>query len=200
MTKFVVLGIDQGLASCGYGLIQFKKNKKGIIAFDKVLTYGLIKTTTKNSNPERLVIIHDTLENLIDIYKPSIISCERLFYTNPLEGHRNKSASIITTNMVTGIIHYLAGHKKLILKDFVPSSVKKTITGNGLAKKEDIISIVPTLMGLKPDEIKIEHIADALAIGYTAGMKIDEEDEEPKKESKKSSKKTKTKKGEESNE
>lgn len=192
MSKFIVLGIDQGLASCGYGIIQFKKTKK-TIKVDKVLTYGLIKTTNKNTTPERLVLIYNKLEELVNTYNPTIVSCERLFYTSPLKGNRNKSASIITTNMVTGIIHYLAGTKNLTLKDFVPSSIKRTITGNGLAKKEEIIKTIPTLVNINPDEIKIEHIADALSIAYTAAMKIDEPEEIVKKN-------TKTKKGDNKNE
>lgn len=174
MSKIIVLGIDQGLASCGYGLLEFNivKNKAKLT---KVLTYGVIKTTTRNNYGERLDIIYNKLEDLINKYNPSIIACERLFYSTPKKGNRNKSASIITTNMVTGIIHLLAGRKSINLKDFVPSSVKKAITGNGTAKKEDMIETIPKLLKIDEALIKIEHIADALAIAYTAIMHNEDE-------------------------
>ena len=98
MNRFTILGIDQGLASCGYGIIQFKETKKGIV-FEKVLDYGVIKTTTKNTTPERLVYIHEKLTNLVDTYKPKAIACERLFYSSPGKGKRKKSASIITSGL-----------------------------------------------------------------------------------------------------
>ena len=176
MNRFTILGIDQGLASCGYGIIQFKETKKGIV-FEKVLDYGVIKTTTKNTTPERLVYIHEKLTNLVDTYKPKAIACERLFYSSPGKGKRKKSASIITTNMVTGLLVLVAGQKNLIFKDFVPSSVKKEITGNGRATKEEIIETIPTLLKIDEGVVKIEHQADALSIAYTTGMRLNKEED-----------------------
>ena len=50
MAKFTIIGIDQGLASCGYGVIRFKKTKKSI-KIDKVLDYGVIKTCLLYTSP-----------------------------------------------------------------------------------------------------------------------------------------------------
>lgn len=172
MKKFVVIGIDQGLASCGYGVLRFKVDKSGVVSFDRVLDFGVIKTTAKKSTPERLVYIRDRIQTLIKDNKAIGIACEKLFFTPPKPGNRNKSSSIITTNMVSGIIQLLAGENNLIFQEFVPSTVKKTITGNGKATKDDMISTIPKILNIGEGKIKIEHEADALSIGYTLGMKV----------------------------
>ena len=181
MAKFTIIGIDQGLASCGYGVIRFKKTKKSI-KIDKVLDYGVIKTTSKQETKDRLVYIHNKLTELVDTYKPIGISCERLFYSAPSKGQRKKSASIITTNMVTGLVILTAGENNLEFADFVPSSVKKEITGNGKATKEDMISTIPKILGIEEGVVKIEHQADALSIAYTFGMRINKNKEENEEE------------------
>lgn len=173
--KFVIVGIDQGLASCGYGVIRFKKDKKNI-SVDKVLDYGVIKTTAKDLTQDRLVYIHNKLSKLVDDYSPIGIACERLFYSSPGEGKRKKSASIITTNMVTGLVILVAGENSLKFSDYVPSSVKKEVTGNGKASKDDMMAAIPKLLGLDDGVVKIEHQADALSIAYTFGMRIERED------------------------
>mgnify|MGYP003305731960 CR=1 FL=1 len=59
----------------------------------------------------------DYVKMLVDKYNPKIISCERLFYTAPSKGQRKKSASIITTNMVTGLVVLTAGENNLEFAD-----------------------------------------------------------------------------------
>ena len=175
MSKYIVLGIDQGLASCGYGILQFERQGY-TLKFDKVLKYGVIKTKSDREMGDRLEYLKISIEGLIEKYNPSLISCERLFVSSPQEkatGRRNKSASIVTTNMATAIIYLISSEKNIKLLDFVPSSIKKEITGSGRATKEEMMKAVPKLMNLEDNVIKIEHQADALAIGYTAAMRID---------------------------
>ena len=192
MKYFNILGIDQGLASCGYGVISFKRLKSGEVKFHKVLDYGVITTTSKERTPDRLVYIHNRIIELVDKYQPETIACERLFVSPKQKAdNRNKSASIVTTNMVTGIVVYIAGEKNLKFRDFVPSSVKKIITGNGKAQKEDIINAIPKLMNLDEGVVKIEHQADALSIAYTAALKKEEDDDSKTKTKSKTSKKKK---------
>lgn len=175
MEKFIVLGIDQGLASCGIGVLQFKETKAGKISIDKVLLYKTLKTTNKKDLSERLLYLNNEIQKVIDEYKPNFIGCEHLFYTNNKKGQRRKSSSILPTNMVTGIIYLLTGINNLKISTFVPSNIKKTITDNGKASKEEMIESISLLLNIEK-EILDEHMADALCISYTMGINKNKEE------------------------
>lgn len=70
--------------------------------------------------------------------------------------------------MITGIVYLLAGEFDVMLKDFVPSQVKKTITGDGRATKEEVRDGIVEILNIDKEEIKNEHKADGLSIAYTA--------------------------------
>jgi crossover junction endodeoxyribonuclease RuvC len=152
-----ILGIDQGLASLGYCILEG----------DEVITYGCITTTNKKNLQQRFYDIEQKLSKLIEEYSPDVICCEKLFYTSPGAGNRNKSASIMNTNMITGVIMYLAGKYNLDIDMFVPSQVKKTICDNGKATKEEVISKINELYTIESTKSKREHICDAISIALT---------------------------------
>lgn len=156
--KIVVCGIDQGIASCGYGVIERIDDDLCLLA------KGTIKTSSKKELGVRLMEIKETLGQLLSTYGVQFIGCEKLFFSSYVTLGRNKSASIIYTNMATGILHLLAGERGIPIREFVPSQVKKAITGNGRASKEAILQSVKLL--LKDDSLifKTEHESDAVAI------------------------------------
>ena len=71
----IILGIDPGYAIVGYGVIE--KNDKGQV---RVIDYGAINTPKDEKFPIRLAIIQDSLNALIDKYKPDAIAIEELFF------------------------------------------------------------------------------------------------------------------------
>lgn len=165
--SIIGIGIDQGIANCGFSVIELTENNEPI-----VLKSGIIETPSSITLPERMTLLYSLLAELVTTYQPIIIGCERLFFNPPRKSAqgdgkkgRNKSASIITTNMATGIIHLIAGQKQVLLQDFVPGTVKKYVAGSGRANKEDVIAAVIHLLGR--EDVK-EHEADATAIGITA--------------------------------
>lgn len=163
--SIIGIGIDQGIANCGFSVIQLIGNEL------LVLKSGTIETDSKLSLPQRISLIYSLLTELANTYNPKIIGCEKLFFNPrqrvPSDGKkgRNKSASIVMTNMVTGVVHLIAGQKQIMLRDFVPGTVKKYVAGNGRATKENVIAAVKYL--LQREDVK-EHEADATAIGITA--------------------------------
>jgi crossover junction endodeoxyribonuclease RuvC len=70
----IVLGIDPGIAILGYGILEYVNSKF------KVIEYGAITTTPKNTMPERLEILYDSLESILVKYKPDAVAFEELFF------------------------------------------------------------------------------------------------------------------------
>ena len=81
MFKVRVLGVDQGIASCGYALVDMYIKDNTTYEL-KVIESGLISTSSKKSMGNRTFDIFTTLESLIKENKPKIIGCEKLFFNS----------------------------------------------------------------------------------------------------------------------
>lgn len=163
----VALGIDQGLANLGYSIVEITLNKENIEESLSILNSGTLTTSSKEYLEERLFNIHTIITNLNSNYNTNIIGCEKLFFNPKQKTGRNKSASIMVTNMVSGVVFFIAGQNGVCAKDFTPGTVKKYVAGNGRANKEEVIEAVSKIcenQGIVP---KTEHEADSIAIGIT---------------------------------
>lgn len=168
-----VLGIDQGIAHLGYA----------IICDGELIEYGCLLTKPSQGLEKRFYAIYSKVKELMEVYHPSYISGERLFYTSPMKGNRNKSASMVYTNMITGILAAIAGEYSIELVTFVPSAVKKAVCGTGKAEKDDIINKIHEMFDVETTKSRHEHICDAIAIALTCyENKKQEEAENAKKE------------------
>lgn len=162
------LGIDQGYANLGFAVIRYNIHK------DKyyVIEFGTITTNSKDEIQDRLCVIYDKLNIILNKYDFDMVACERLFTTSGRDADgnkvRNKSVSIVRTNMSTGIIYLLASQHQLRINDFPPTTVKKQLTGNGKADKDEIIKVVEKLITKQGLTVKTNHESDAIAIGITA--------------------------------
>lgn len=163
--SIIGVGIDQGIANCGYSIVKLHEDDSL-----SLLKSGSIVTSSNMPLPDRIALLYRLLIGLVDVYQPSVIGCEKLFF-NPkqkqLNYSRNKSASIVSTNMATGILYLIAGQKQISLYEFVPTTIKKYVTGSGKATKEDVES---AMLNIFPHQLNIKnsHEADAIAIGVTA--------------------------------
>lgn len=162
------LGIDQGYANLGYAIVKYNVHTNTY----KILKIGTIQTNSKYEIQFRIYTIYKELNKLIKKFNIDLISCERLFYNNSISSSgtktRNKSASIVKTNMVTGVIFLLSAMHNLKLKDFPPTTIKKQLTGSGKADKEEIIKVVDDLCLKQNIKLKTNHESDAIAIAMTA--------------------------------
>jgi crossover junction endodeoxyribonuclease RuvC len=148
-----VLGIDPGIARCGWGVIEFEKSKL------KVLNYGCIETSAKKNIPERLKEIHQEISKLIKKYSPDALSIEELFFNT-----NAKTAFVV--GQARGVILLAASQHNLSISIYTPLQVKVAVTGYGRAEKDQIGKMVKTLLNLK--EIpKPDDTADALAVALT---------------------------------
>ncbi len=148
-----VLGIDPGLATIGYGIVD----REGKI--DKVVDYGVIKTPKEESLPVRLAMIYDGVACLITKYHPDAIAVEELFFnTNITTG--------ISVAEARGAILTASVRECGRLYEYTPLQVKMSMTGYGKADKQQIQQMVKVY--LKLDKIpRPDDAADALAVALT---------------------------------
>lgn len=146
----IIMGIDPGTATTGYGIIKKEVQKHTLIK------YGCILTPAKTPLCDRLDTIFDELSELIEEFRPDQIAVEELFFAA-------NSKTAIAVSQARGVI-LLAGKKKgLPVHEYTPLEVKMALTGYGRADKNQIQQMVKTLLGLK-DIPKPDDAADALAI------------------------------------
>ncbi len=146
----VILGIDPGVATVGFGVIE----QAG--AASRFLTCGAITTPAHTPLSSRLFQIHQDMLELIDTFKPDAISIEELFFN---------------TNITTGIdvahgrgVIVLAGYEKNVpMYEYTPLQVKQAITGYGRADKKQMMEMVRRLLKLKAPA-KPDDASDALAL------------------------------------
>ncbi|MEK9147681.1 MAG: crossover junction endodeoxyribonuclease RuvC [Patescibacteria group bacterium] len=154
----IIIGIDPGLASLGYGII--KKDKKVL----KHITHGVIKTTPDMDIEERFLSIYNQIKKIIKEYEPNEASMERLFF------FRNQR-TVIQVSQVQGIIMLAFKQKKIPLNIYTPLNIKNVITGDGKAKKVDIQKTVQKILKMErhptPDDA-----ADGLAVAICHSFKI----------------------------
>lgn len=146
----VLLGIDPGLATVGYGVIDSVGQSM------RLLDYGIISTPAGLKLPERLDIIYDSMLCLIDRYSPEAIAFEELFFAKNVR-------TGIAVAQARGVLLAAAYKRTHELYEYTPLQVKQAVVGYGRAEKAQVQAMVKTILGLK--EIpKPDDAADAVAI------------------------------------
>ena len=147
----VILGIDPGLATLGYGVIE--KDERGNI---RAIDCGVIVTPKTEGLPVRLAILEEGLQKILDKFNPEEIAMEELFFSK---------------NITTGIAVAHARGVALLtcvkrcgkLYEYTPMQIKQALTGYGKADKKQIQTVVTSMLRLKSVP-KPDDAADALAI------------------------------------
>ena len=158
----LVLGIDPGLVTTGYGFIQSKNNDTNII------DYGTISPKKTDNLSLRLNTIYEDITYLIEEYKPSVMAIEEVFY-----GKNVKSALLL--GHARGVAMVCASKNNIPVFEYSAKKIKQAITGNGNAHKEQVKFMVMKDLNLKNFNAPID-ASDALAIAicHLYQMKIDE--------------------------
>ena len=148
-----ILGIDPGLATLGWGVIEAEPGKQ------RLVEYGCILTTPKQRLPERLSQIQTDMQTLLLRFQPNEIAFEELFFAKNV-------TTAFTVGAARGVgISVCAGHTEK-LYEYTPMQVKQAVAGYGGADKKQVQQMVKLLLGMK--EIpKPDDAADALAIALT---------------------------------
>jgi len=146
----LVLGIDPGTATTGYGLVEYRESK------ERLLDYGTIKTAADMEMPLRLCKINRDLNLLIEEYNPDVVAVEELFY-------HNNSKTVITVAQGRGVAVMTAAGAGIEVVEYTPLQVKQAVVGYGKADKKQVQLMVQKILSMK-DLPRPDDAADALAI------------------------------------
>jgi crossover junction endodeoxyribonuclease RuvC len=150
----LVLGIDPGTATTGFGLVR--ELEDGSL---EMVEYGIISTPKDLAAHYRLVQLYDDLRRLLKRHKPDSVAVEKLFF------QRNISTAI-AVGQARGVVMLAIAQAKLDVAEYTPNEVKQAVAGYGSADKKQVQEMVKVLLALtsipKPDDA-----ADALAIAIT---------------------------------
>ncbi len=144
-----ILGIDPGLRRTGWGLIEALGNRLSFVAA------GTVTSSEKNDLAERLVQLHDGLQQVIATQSPHEAAVELTFV--------NKDAgATLKLGQARGIALLVPSLHGLAVSEYAPNLVKKTVVGTGHAEKDQIRHMVKIL--LPKAKFDSDDAADALAI------------------------------------
>ncbi len=146
----IIMGIDPGLASTGYGVVEKKDGKLSPLGF------GGIETSPRQQLSSRLDKIYSEVRELIERYHPDLLVLEELFFNTNV-----RSAMVV--GQARGGIILAAAHAGIGVEEYTPLQVKQTLVGHGRADKRQVEYMVRTLLHIEGD-IGSSHASDALAL------------------------------------
>ena len=147
-----LLGLDPGLGTTGWGIIQADGNRLSHIA------NGQLKTDASAPLPERLADLCRQLETLIAEHAPEAAAVEEVFVNkNP--------QSTLKLGQARGVALMCAARARIAVGEYAPSLVKKAVVGTGSAEKAQVHAMVSRL--LPGAKIAGPDAADALAVAIT---------------------------------
>lgn len=144
----IILGIDPGTATTGYGIIKVPDDIIGR-KFDygiKLIDYGFISTSKDLPMEKRLVILHHRIEEILEKFKPELISIEMLFF-----GANTKTA--ITVGQARGVVMLSAGMRNTPIHEYTGLQVKLMVAGAGRADKKQVHEGVRKFLGENGEKV-----------------------------------------------
>ncbi len=146
----IILGIDPGTKVTGYGVIKAIDNSH--IPMD----FGAIKPPCSLSLFKRYFIIFESIDLLIQKYKPTAIAVETQFVKKNIQ-------VAMKLGMARGSVIIAAEKNNIPIFEYAPKKAKLAVVGNGKASKHQVQKMVKMLLNLKKDPTP-EDAADALAL------------------------------------
>ena len=150
----IVLGVDPGTASLGYGIVERTGSRL------RAIDFGCLVTSPDDALPDRLLAIHRLLGDLLAIHAPDLLAVERLFFS------RNAQTAI-AVGQARGVVLLGAALAGVPIREATPTEIKSAVAGYGAADKEQVARMVQVSLGLDrpptPDDA-----ADALAVAIWA--------------------------------
>ncbi len=151
----IILGIDPGYATTGFGLIQAERGSFHL------LQYGTITTPPELSFPQRLNMLYEDMVRLLEVTKPEAVAVEELFW-----GHNITTG--IGVSHGRGVILLAIERAGLPLFEYTPMQVKQAVVGYGKAEKRQVMDMTRRFLKMekmpRPDDA-----ADAIAIALCHG-------------------------------
>jgi crossover junction endodeoxyribonuclease RuvC len=153
----VVMGIDPGVASTGFGVVRMAGSQMSAV------DGGVIEAAAGEPVERRLRRIHDDLAELIGWHEPAAVALEDVYF-----GKNVRSA--IAVGQARGVALLCAAEHGVPCFDYTPQAVKMAVCGSGAAGKDQVQRMVATLLGLSASP-QSDHAADALAVAICHGSR-----------------------------
>jgi crossover junction endodeoxyribonuclease RuvC len=149
-----ILGIDPGTAIVGYGVIEERDERVALV------TYGAIKTSPGDGDTsQRLLMIFEAINELINEYQPDSAAVEELFFGRNI-------TTAIKVGQARGVLLLALAMAGLPVTEYSPPKIKEAVSGYGKATKEQVQFMVKNILELEeiptPDDA-----ADGLAVAIT---------------------------------
>lgn len=148
-----VLGIDPGLASTGWGIVDFAVSRY------RLVDYGVIETKKDSAHGERLLTIYNHMTAIINEYKPDEAGMETLFFAKNVSSAMGVAES-------RGVLILCLTQNCVDLQEYAPNVIKQSVCGTANADKHLVQHYVKLLLGLQTIP-KSDHSADAIAAAIT---------------------------------
>ena len=152
-----ILGIDPGLATMGWGVIESRGDRH------RLVQYGALTTAAGQPMPQRLRAIYIGVNQLMDTFAPDEVAFEELFFSKN-----------VTTGMAVsaarGVALVAVVQRTEELYEYTPMQIKQAVTGQGKADKHQVQMMVKALLGMaeiaRPDDA-----ADAITHAHSRGVR-----------------------------
>ena len=133
----IVLGIDPGTATTGYGVVSGDGSRPPVL-----IECGVIRTRARDPLPERLREIHEGVAELISRHAPHAIAVEDVFYA------KNVRTTVVLGH-ARGVVLLAGAQARIEVHEFPPAEIKKAVVGSGGATKEQVQFMLTRLLRLK---------------------------------------------------
>jgi len=145
-----ILGIDPGLQVCGYACLEAGGDKETLIEA------GVIRIASGSAIEQKLNRIAEDTQSLLDNFKPDVVAVEELY------SHYAHPRTAILMGHARGVILQRCAQAAVEVRSFSATRIKKSITGNGRASKEQVQKTIQTILSL-PQIPEPNDVADAIA-------------------------------------
>src|SRR3989339_2175190 len=149
-----ILGIDPGYERLGIAILEKNKTGKEIVVYSECFN-----TSAKLKFEERLLLLGQKVEKIIQEYKPEVLAIEALFLTT-------NQKTVMHVSEARGVILYKGIKAGLKIFEATPLQIKIATTGYGRADKKDVLKMVRMLVDIDKDK-KSDDELDAIAIALT---------------------------------
>ncbi|MGD8786446.1 MAG: crossover junction endodeoxyribonuclease RuvC [Phycisphaerales bacterium] len=154
-----ILGIDPGLRVCGYACMETGDGKENLIEA------GVISTEASLAIEQKLNRIAEDTQSLLENFRPDVVAVEELY------SHYAHPKTAILMGHARGVILQQCAQAEVELKSFSATRIKKSITGNGRASKEQVQRTIQTILSL-PQVPEPNDVADAIATALCCANSI----------------------------
>lgn len=146
----VILGVDPGTASTGYGVISVVGNRF------RALEYGVVETAAGSPTEERLRHVFGEISKVLERHRPDAAAVESLFFNTNVR-------TALAVGHARGVILVACAQAGCRVFEYTPQQVKQAVVGYGKAGKEQMMEMVRVLLGLT-ERPRPSHAADALGV------------------------------------